>query len=95
MMFAESTLPETLIRYKARPLKRVWSTAPYLHNGSVLNMVELLTEPAQRKPSFRVGTTAYDPSTLGFKDEGSFEFNTALPGNENGPTTTVFAKTRS
>lgn len=74
---------DPLMRYKARPLNGVWSTAPYLHNGSVLNMVELLTAPAQRKSTFRIGTSAYEPSTMGFKDEGPFQFDATKPGNSN------------
>lgn len=71
------------MRYKARPLNGVWSTAPYLHNGSVQNMVELLTPPSERKATFRVGTSAFDPQTLGYEDAGPFEFDTRLSGNHN------------
>ena len=70
------------MRYKARPLNGVWSSAPYLHNGSVRNLVELLT-PADRKATFHVGTTDYDPSTLGFQDAGPTLFDTTIPGNHN------------
>ncbi|WP_442509253.1 di-heme-cytochrome C peroxidase [Novipirellula sp. SH528] len=83
IMFEVAATQETLMRYKSRPLNGVWSTAPYLHNGSVPDMVELLKEPTQRKSKFRVGTTTYDPSTLGYKDEGPFEFDASLPGNSN------------
>src|SRR5690606_5530945 len=31
--------------YKARPLNGIWATAPYLHNGSVPNLWELLQRP--------------------------------------------------
>src|SRR5438034_7241080 len=31
-----------------RSLNGIWATAPYLHNGSVPNMYELLLPPAQR-----------------------------------------------
>ena len=83
MTFAAAAERETLLRYKARPLNGVWSTAPYLHNGSVLNMVELLKPRKQRKTRFRVGTTNFDPATLGFEDAGAFEFDTTQPGNSN------------
>jgi hypothetical protein len=82
-ILVEATIDQTLLRYKARPLNGVWSTAPYLHNGSVLNMVELLKSPADRKSTFRVGTTEYDPETLGFKDDGQFLFDTSKQGNSN------------
>lgn len=86
MTFAAPESQGRLMRYKARPLNGVWSTAPYLHNGSVLDMVELLTPPAERKSEFRVGTTAFDPATLGYKDDGPFLFKTSQPdhpGNSN------------
>src|SRR5262249_17411833 len=35
-------------QYKARPLDGIWATAPYLHNGSVPNLTELLKPAAQR-----------------------------------------------
>jgi phosphohistidine phosphatase SixA len=82
-MFATADATTQLLRYKARPLNGVWSTAPYLHNGSVLNMVELLKAPHDRKTRFRIGTSEYDPQTMGFRDAGPFEFDTARPGNSN------------
>ena len=30
------------MRYKARPLNGIWATAPFLHNGSVLTLYDLL-----------------------------------------------------
>lgn len=83
MVFSESAEEDNLMRYKARPLNGVWSTAPYLHNGSVLNMKELLTPPSQRLTKFRVGSSEFEPSTLGYKNAGSFEFDTTLAGNSN------------
>jgi hypothetical protein len=82
MFLAAEDPSSTLMVYKARPLNGVWSTAPYLHNGSVLNMVELLT-PSNRRATFKTGTVEYDPLTMGFKDEGSFTFDTNIPGNSN------------
>jgi hypothetical protein len=82
MFLAPEDHDSTLMVYKARPLNGVWSTAPYLHNGSVLNMVELLT-PASRRPQFKTGTVEYDPSTMGFLDEGTFTFDTTSVGNSN------------
>jgi endonuclease/exonuclease/phosphatase family metal-dependent hydrolase len=83
MVFSEMATDDELMRYKARPLNGVWSTAPYLHNGSVLNMKELLTPPTQRLTKFRVGSSEFDPSTLGYINAGAFEFDTSLPGNTN------------
>lgn len=74
--------------YKARPLDGIWATAPYLHNGSVANLYELLLPPEQRRKTFRVGTRSYDPDLVGYstRDDApgnTFTFDTALPGNSN------------
>jgi len=72
------------IGYKARPLNGVWATAPYLHNGSVPNLVELLKPAAQRARTFHVGSHEYDPAGVGFKDDPNQPlFDTSLPGNSN------------
>ena len=68
--------------YKARPLNGVWATAPYLHNGSVRTIRQLLV-PSERQEEFNVGSREYDPKNLGFKDAGNFVMNTTLPGNLN------------
>lgn len=54
---------------EARPLWGIWATAPYLHNGSVLNLRELLTPPAQRLSEFWQGNLEYDVENMGFKNE--------------------------
>jgi hypothetical protein len=72
--------------YKARPLNGIWATAPYLHNGSVPNLWQLLQSPEQRVKEFYVGTRAFDPKNVGFETqpfEGGFRFDTTLPGNSN------------
>lgn len=73
--------------YKARPLSGVWATAPYLHNGSVPNLAELLLPPSMRSPTFYVGSREYDPKNVGFvttkSDRNTFLFDTRLPGNRN------------
>jgi hypothetical protein len=43
---------ERELGYLAPPLYGVWATAPYLHNGSVPNVWEVL-KPADRKPLWR------------------------------------------
>lgn len=51
--------------YKARPLNGVWATAPFLHNGSVATIYDLLT-PANDRPKFvELGNTEFDPKKLG------------------------------
>ena len=82
--------PNAPVAYEARVLYGVWATAPYLHNGSVPNLWELLTPPAQRKTSFMVGSKEYDMKNVGyvtdkspFKD-GNFAVNAAIDsGNSN------------
>jgi hypothetical protein len=77
---------EALRVYKARPLNGIWATAPYLHNGSVPNLWQLLTPEDQRVKEFYIGNREYDPKNVGFvtdKPEGSFRFDATLPGNSN------------
>ncbi|MBI3725073.1 hypothetical protein HY251_14120 [bacterium] len=72
--------------YVERPLVAVWATAPYLHNGSVPTIKDLLL-PAEKRPrKFWVGHRDYDPEALGYsakKVEGDFLFETILAGNSN------------
>lgn len=76
--------PAVKYQYKARPLNGIWATGPYLHNGSVLNLDELLKRAADRKTTFRIGTREFDPEHVGFEDVGDFVFDTqAQPGNSN------------
>ncbi|MEX2169864.1 MAG: di-heme-cytochrome C peroxidase [Pirellulales bacterium] len=75
---------EHLASYKARPLSGIWATAPYLHNGSVASLYELLLPPAKRQPKFHVGSRIFDSAKVGYRsDAGGFELNTDLPGNRN------------
>jgi hypothetical protein len=52
--------------YAARPLYGIWAAAPYLHNGSVPTLYDLLLPPAQRPKTFALGERDYDPVKLGF-----------------------------
>ena len=69
--------------YKARPLNGIWATAPYLHNGSVRTMRQLLLPARHRETTFKVGTREFDPADMGFKNDGAFTLDTSLPGNSN------------
>ncbi len=53
--------------YPAKPLAGIWATAPYLNNGSVANMWDLLTRPEDRPKTFTVGSREYDIKTLGYR----------------------------
>jgi mono/diheme cytochrome c family protein len=50
--------------YESRVLEGVWAAAPYLHNGSVPTLAELLKPPAQRTSQFSVGPK-YDIENVG------------------------------
>jgi hypothetical protein len=52
--------------YVARSLAGAWATAPYLHNGSVPSIADLLTPPEQRPKLFFIGSRIYDLQRLGF-----------------------------
>jgi mono/diheme cytochrome c family protein len=74
-------------QYAGRPLVAVWATAPYLHNGSVPSIDDLLRPAADRPRSFPVCGRDYDPVKLGLANSGSDPsciFDTTLPGNDNG-----------
>jgi hypothetical protein len=77
--------------YANSPLDGLWLRAPFLHNGSVPNLRELLEPVAKRTPSFYRGNDVYDPQNVGFvsdvaAQEGRhfFRFDTEKPGNGNG-----------
>ena len=81
------------VGYKARPLTGVWATAPYLHNGSVPTLHDLLLPPDQRPTTFHVGDTDFDPDKVGYvtsaSRRNSFVFQVkdaagaVIPGNSN------------
>ena len=75
--------------YANMPLDGIWLRAPYLHNGSVPTLRDLL-EPGDKRPrTFYRGNDIYDPKNLGFLSTESkdtdgkelFLFDTAIPGN--------------
>ena len=73
-------------QYRARPLDGVWATGPFLHNGSVPTLADLLTAPADRPKRFEVGDSDLDPRLVGFlliDADGDFVMDTSLPGNLN------------
>lgn len=51
--------------YKARPLNGVWATAPFLHNGSVPTVYDLLSPVTDRPDLVQLGGTEFDPVHLG------------------------------
>lgn len=61
------------LEYKARPLNGIWATPPFLHNGSIRTIWDLLSPYRERPDSFSLGSHQYDPVRLGFADAGGFE----------------------
>ncbi len=74
------------LAYRARPLEGIWATPPFLHNGSVPNLYELLSPVEQRESTFYRGSREFDPRRVGYdtgKIDGSFVFHTDQVGNSN------------
>jgi len=79
--------------YRAKTLKGIWATAPYLHNGSVPTIWDLLQTADKRPTTFQTGTHEYDTAKLGYYTDGPgfllpagmtpFLFDTHLTGNSN------------
>jgi hypothetical protein len=71
--------------YKAGPRDGVWATAPFLHNGSVPNLYEMLLPASQRTKKFYIGRE-FDPVKVGLDttgNSGKFLMDTTLRGNSN------------
>jgi len=71
--------------YAALPLDGVWLTAPYLHNGSVPTLADLL-EPVDARPKqFWTGSDLYDAMRVGFVTQGLEAQRTGAPRNVTRP----------
>ena len=76
--------------YANQPLDGIWARAPYLHNGSVPTLHDLLEDPANRPKQFARGYDVYEQEKVGFvsdtpeaRSAGSL-YDTTIPGNGNG-----------
>ena len=76
--------------YANQPLDGLWLRGPYLHNGSVPTLRELLEPAAKRPVEFYRGYDVIDRERVGFISDVSeekgrqyFRFDTRLPGNSN------------
>ena len=81
-------LPRVLMVYKPRPLGGVWATAPYLHNGSVPTLYDLLSPANERPRKFFIRNRMdFDPVRVGLVSSPAytkgFWFDTTIPGNRN------------
>jgi mono/diheme cytochrome c family protein len=78
-----------LIGYNAQYLDGIWLRAPYLHNGSVPSLRDLLEPVARRPKLFHRGYDLYDPIRGGFVSTGAdaeregTRFDVTLRGNGN------------
>jgi hypothetical protein len=54
--------------YVSPPLDGIWLRAPYLHNGSVPTLRDLLNPPNERPQTFHRGYDVFDPIKVGFKE---------------------------
>ena len=84
----------SLLAYKGRALNGIWATAPYLHNGSVPTLYDLLLAKKQkndpdsgsyRPDTFYVGSREFDPEKVGFvsDNKAGFKFRTHRLGDMN------------
>jgi len=82
--------------YKARPLNGIWASAPYLHNGSIPTLYDILLPPTNEKgkceadacrpDKFYVGSTKFDTVKVGYESgqtDMSTLLDTSLNGNSN------------
>ncbi len=78
-------LPQVIAAYKPRPLAGIWAAPPYLHNGSVPTIYDLLSPADQRPTRFRAGSREFDPVRVGLavQTQGFWEFDTSKDGNSN------------
>jgi mono/diheme cytochrome c family protein len=78
--------------YKAPNLAGIWLRGPYLHNGSVPSLRELIGPPAGRRQSFFAGNDLVDFENLGFlsylEEEPGYRkfqrYDTGAPGHGSG-----------
>ena len=77
--------------YANMPLDGIWLRAPYLHNGSVPTLRDLLEPPDGRPKTFYRGYDVYERKKVGFvsdvpeeNDPKYFKYDTTIPGNRNG-----------
>jgi hypothetical protein len=75
--------------YCSPPLDGLWMRAPYLHNGSVPNLRDLLEPVEKRTKIFYSGYDVYDPVNVGFVTQGpqakllGWKYNVQVRGDGN------------
>jgi mono/diheme cytochrome c family protein len=83
--FGTLDLPQVLPSYKPRPLAGIWASPPFLHNGSVPTIYDLLSPAADRPKTFHVGSREFDPVKIGLATAGDdfWRLDTSKDGNHN------------
>ena len=87
-MDASPAIWRATAQYLARPLNGIWATSPYLHNGSVPTLYDLL-HPEQRPAKFKAGLREFDSAKIGYESDlsaagaNTWVFDTTQPGNSN------------
>lgn len=74
------------LQYRARPLNGIWATGPFLHNGSVPTLYDLLLPESKRPNVFYVGNREFDAVKVGpvtTAGPATSKFDTSLRGNSN------------
>ena len=76
--------------YLANELSGLWLRGPYLHNGSVPTLRDLLAPQSERAPKFYRGYDLVDPINGGFVSQAGTPaerfgtlYDTSIPGNAN------------
>lgn len=90
--------PENMsLGYTSRPLNGIWATAPFLHNGSVPTLYDLLLPVHQRPTWFWTGSYEYDPIKVGYitnkTEENRFLFKSRV--STGGPLNAVDGNTNA
>ncbi|MAC78557.1 MAG: hypothetical protein CML66_10910 [Rhodobacteraceae bacterium] len=75
--------------YANQPLDGIWARAPYLHNGSVPTLRDLLEPAAARPAIWYRGSDELDLVRVGYRFDAAapgplFRYDTSVPGNGNG-----------
>jgi mono/diheme cytochrome c family protein len=74
--------------YRSDYLEGIWLRGPYLHNGSVPTLRDLLKPVTERPAKFYRGANVLDVANVGFKSDAAtkgnnFLYDTSLPGYAN------------
>ena len=75
--------------YVPPPMDAIWTRAPYLHNGSVPTLRDMLQRPDKRPKVFYRGYNVFEPRDIGFVWQGpqaeraGYRYDTGVRGNSN------------